>query len=489
VVPLALTCLSAALYGLAFARPAFAPVAWVALVPFLAAVARVRPAAAAGLGFAMAIAGALGVTWWLPSMMTAYFGARPLAAWAGWLAVCTATIAPSLVCFAAWTSWLVTRGAAGPLVVAAGWGACELARARLWVGNPWALLAYSQMAWLRMMQIADATGPYGPGMLVAAVNTVVGGVFVPGLRGRHPIRSALAVAIAVMATLVYGAWRLGEPFGTGDPVRVAAVQPAVPASERRTEKGRALAVERQLEATRAAAAAGARVVVWPENSIDFYLDQASPERDALVASLATLDVDVVAGGPSYVYGDDGVRYRNSVYLLQHGSVAGRYDKLHLVPFAETTYVAGTHPYALRSRAGLIGTFVCFEAMYPDLVRRLVVGGANLLANPTNDAWFGAGTPARMHLDMARLRAVEERRWLVRATTTGISAIVDPHGRVVAETTRDVPAVLDGTVRACTTVTIYQRWGDLAAWLAVGIVTAATMVTYVRGRIRLHGGEA
>ena len=119
--------------------------------------------------------------------------------------------------------------------------------------------------------------------------------------------------------------------------------------------------------------------------------------------------------------------------------------MRLLPFAEGTYEPGLHPYALRTRAGLVGAFVCFEAMYPELVRRIAIGGPTLLANLSNDAWFGAEAPARQHLDMARMRAIEERRWLLRATTTGISAIVDPTGRVVAASDFGAPAVLEGEV--------------------------------------------
>jgi apolipoprotein N-acyltransferase len=127
-------------------------------------------------------------------------------------------------------------------------------------------------------------------------------------------------------------------------------------------------------------------------------------------------------------------------------------------------------------------------MYPELVRWLVRGGATVLANLSNDAW---SAPARgpMHLDMARLRAVEERRWLVRATTTGISAIVDPSGRIVAESAVDAPAVVEGVVRTSRTITPYQAWGDLVAWLAAVVATATTVGAYVRRPQRLHGGES
>jgi apolipoprotein N-acyltransferase len=160
-------------------------------------------------------------------------------------------------------------------------------------------------------------------------------------------------------------------------------------------------------------------------------------------------------------------------------VSGRYDKIHLLPFAEADFTPGTHLYALQTRAGLVAAFVCFEAMYPELVRRLASGGVALLINVSNDAWFASGAAARMHLDMARLRAVEQRRWLVRATTTGISAIVDPHGRVVAASALDEPAVVEGDVRPSGGVTWYQRNGDVVAWCAIVIVLAATMLAYLR----------
>jgi apolipoprotein N-acyltransferase len=118
-------------------------------------------------------------------------------------------------------------------------------------------------------------------------------------------------------------------------------------------------------------------------------------------------------------------------------------------------------------------------MYPELVRRLASGGAVLLANLSNDAWFASGAAARMHLDMARLRAVEGRRWLVRATTTGISAIVDPHGRIVATSALDVPAVVEGDVRPSGGTTWYGRHGDVAAWSAAAIALAVTILAYLR----------
>jgi apolipoprotein N-acyltransferase len=487
-MPALLTLCSAALYGLAFATPALGVLGWVALVPFFAALGRVGPARAAGLGLLMALAGALSVTWWFPPMVHAYFGVRPIAAWAAWLAFCTATVAGPLVPFAAWTSWLARRRAASPLIVACGWTAYELLRARLWVGNPWALLGYASMSSLPMVQIADVTGPYGPSLVMAAVNAILAAFVTPALRGRRFATSSIVVAVLVAATLGYGASRLATSFDGGPPVRVALLQPAIAAAERRSVEARTRALAWQLEETRDAVGRGARLVVWPENAIDFYLDEPSAERDAVMTALRALDADVVLGGPSFALGERAVRYRNSVYAVEQGLVAGRYDKVHLLPFAESDFTPGTHAYALRTRAGLVATFVCFEAMYPELVRRLASGGVALLANVSNDAWFASDAAARMHLDMARLRAVEQRRWLVRATTTGISAIVDPQGRVVAASALDVPAVVEGDVRPSGGVTWYQRNGDVVAWCAVVIVLGATILAYLRDQPPHAGGS-
>jgi apolipoprotein N-acyltransferase len=300
----------------------------------------------------------------------------------------------------------------------------------------------------------------------------------------------------VVATLLYGTWRLRQPLGEGAPLTVAIVQPGYPAPAgirdlpraRRTAEARGAALERQLTLTRRALADRPALVVWPENAVDVYVEQPGTERDAFLAAIRSLGVDLIVGGPAYVYGPAGLRYRNAVYALRDGQVAGRYDKLHLLPFAEARggeggLEAGTYPYALRAGGTLVGAFVCFEAMYPELVRRIASDGVELLANLSNDAWFAAAAPSQLHLDMAAMRAIEQRRWLLRATTTGISAILAPSGRIVAATPLDEPAVLTGTVFRSRVRTVYARWGDVPAWTALGLVLGVSLVRLFSERRR------
>jgi apolipoprotein N-acyltransferase len=493
---LALVCLSAALYAATFPPLSLAPLAWVALTPFFAALARTSPARAALLGCLWGVGIAYGVGWWFPGMVSGYFQGPPILGWIAFFAVAIGLSGSYYALFGAWLASRARRGAAGPLIVAAGWGACEFARARLLVGNPWALAGYSQVRFAPFMQIADVTGPYGVGMLLAGANAAIAATCVPALRGRRPLRSTLVLAGLVALVLAYGQWRLDRPFGEGRALRVALVQGAVPTRFRWQPELRAANVRRYLALTDEAAATEPELIVWPENAIEFYLQDRIPESEAVMARSRTLRADLLVDGPRYSFDDDRTIYHNSVFLVRAGHIAARHDKLHLLPVAEgtgpgglfardTSYTPGRVVDVLHTATARVGTFVCLEAMYPELVRGFANVGAELLVNVSNDAWFGAGPAAEHHLDIASVRAIENRRFLLRATSTGYSAVIDPHGQIVARSGLDEPAVLSELVRVSHTVTPYQRVGDLAAWLAV--VTA--LGWWAVRRIRCKGSAA
>lgn len=478
--------LSAALYAASFPPLAVHWLAWVALVPLFATVARLPVRRAAAAGLLWGVLAAYGCGWVLPGMVADYFG---LPVWVGWIVfgvVSTLLAGGYFAAFSAWAAWLAAKRSLGAVSVAAGWTVCELARASLVVGNPWAMVGYSQIDHPMLMQVADLGGPYLPTFLVAAVNAAIASGFAAELRGRRPLASAALVAAALVAALGYGAYRLGEPLPGEAPVSVAVVQTGHARDFRWRPEFKREGLDDYLELTRGAAAFSPRLVVWPENAISFYLQEDTPERTQLLAAARELGVELVVGGPSYRHGEDGVRYRNSVYLVREGRLAGRYDKTRLVPLAEADTLMGLWPRdmayepgrgtsSLRSATGLLGTFVCFEAMYPELVRRFAAGGARLLVNVSNDDWFGHPSAARHHLEIARLRAIESRRWLLRATTTGYSAIVDPWGRVVAQSGFGEPAILSAQVTPRRDTTPYQRFGDVFAWSCAAWVALGSLV--------------
>lgn len=497
---LLLTLLSAVLYTLSFPPFSLSFLAWIALTPLLFVAAGTPPHTAALYGLLWGVMAAYGVGWWFPGMVTNYLQLSFTVGWVAFFLVSAGLAGLYFSCFTAWVSWLARRQAANPWLVAVGWCVCEFARATLLIGNPWALSGYSQVVHPWLMQIADATGPYGVGLLIAAGNATVAGIFVPAFRGRHPRVSLACLLLTLIGVSLYGRWRLTQTFTVGDPIPVVVVQGAIEQKLRWQPEYRKVNLDQYLALTHGGAAARPRLMFWPEYAVDFHLQLDSPLRESVFQLTRDLDADLVVGGQYYSYGEADVEFHNSVFLVHRGRLAGRYDKMRLLPFAEANqverffpevpsrYVPGRFEQVLRAPIARIGAFVCFEAMYPELVRRFALNGAEVLANPSNDGWFGHPIPAQLQLHIASVRAIENRRYLVRATTTGISAVIDPAGRILAASEFGSPAVLTTTIYRSRVSTPYQRWGDALCWVALAILLMTSCVHILRQAIAARGAS-
>jgi apolipoprotein N-acyltransferase len=480
-----LAALSGALYALAFPPFALRPAAALALVPLFAAAARVSPARAAALGVLWATVATACVTWWMPRMLHAFFDV-PLAAGAGWLVALGAlAIGPAYALFAAWLAWSARRGAPAPWTIGAAWLCAEWLRAHGPVGSPWALLGYAAVG-TPLAQAADLAGPAAPGWAFAVANAAAAGLALPALRAPRARAHAAGALLLLAALAGYGALRLGQRFDAGSPFPVAVIQSGVTWSYAFDPAESELHLRRHLTLTEAARTRAPRLVVWPEHAVDFYLRDESPERAALLAAFAAEEPALVLGAPHYERPDGRARYLNSVFLVTGGEVAARSDKARLVPFAERSplgalapalggkWTAGA-PRVLAAPSGRLGAFVCAEAMFPDVARTLAREGAELLINPSNDFWFRAEPAARLQLETASLRAIEERRWLVRATPTGYSALVDPHGSIRARAPWGEPAVLAGEIALSSATTPFQHAGEAPMALAAAVVVLSTLL--------------
>ena len=468
-MPFAAAALSGALYAASFPPLSWSIAAWVALVPLLAACAFLSPLRAAAAGMCWIATMGAGVAWFVPAMLSHYFGLAPVASWLASLPIVFVMHGVWISAYAAWVAWLARRHAANPLLLAAGWLVCEFARARGAMGAPWALTAYSQLSSTWLIQSADLAGPYGIGLIVAGVNACVAAWIAPALRGRRPRLAVATIAAACAAAFVYGEFRLAQSFDAGEAVRVAVVQGGAPPADKSERPAR---LARYVALTRSAAAP--QLIVWPEYAVEAYLQEASDTRDTVLRAAREAGADLVLGAPHYTLSRVGTRYHNSVQLVRDGRPTARYDKHRLVPFAETSYTPGSGRFVLPATALRLGALLCFESMQPDLAREAVRQGAEVLVNLSNDAWFGDAQAARLQLDNATLRAVENRRYLVRAASTGFSAVIDPHGRTLRRSEFDTYEVLDSTVRASHARTPYQRWGDSFAWIVVAGVAAVSL---------------
>jgi apolipoprotein N-acyltransferase len=475
---------SGVLYALSFPPAALSALGWVALTPLFAAVLRAAPGRAFLLGVLFSLCAGVGVGGFLAGTVSQFFG---FPEGLGWLAFggVMALIAPLYGAYAAWLSWLERRRRASIWLAAAGWGLCEAGRSQLGVIGSWALVAYSQVPNAHVIQVLDLVGPYGLGMLMAASGFALATCLGREIRSRGVAAPALAVAAAVAAVFGYGQCRLAQSFATGAPLSVALVQSGLGREVRRDPTREDANLLHHIELTSTVADAHPDIIVWPEYAVDFYLREDTPERRLLFERARRWDADLVVGGPHYHSRFSPPHYYNSAFLIRDGRFGGRYDKLELLPFAESNpfpnllprevhYTPGDRARPLDARVP-IGAFLCSEVLDPSLARRLSLAGAQILANPASDDWFLDPAPSQILRDTAAARAIENRRYLLRTTELGHSAIIDPHGMITAAAPGGRgAAVVVGEVAASDTTTLYQRLGDLPVWLALALVPATTL---------------
>jgi apolipoprotein N-acyltransferase len=363
------------------------------------------------------------------------------------------------------------------------------------------LLGYSQVTTLPIAQLASVIGVYGISALVGAVSAAAA---LWGVRVSLRVRVAAASVIVFALALVtwWGSSRIagGRWARTGDLLRVGVVQGNVDQAEKWNAARAASIFGDHLRMTREAVNRGAKLVVWPESSTPFYFEE-DPASGELVRRLARESRVAILLGSDEVERGSPTRYYNSAFLVQiDGRTSGVYRKMHLVPFGEyvplkrllffaaplvqavSDFSPGARPALLPLGDHLISAAICYEIVYPGLVRQFVVGGSELLTTITNDAWFGRTSAPYQHFAQASMRAIEQGRYLVRSANTGISGIVDPYGRVLAQTGIFQPAVVVGDVRLVTGSTIYARVGDAFAYAAVLVTGLALLATRSRSRV-------
>lgn len=496
----ALAALSGVLLALSFPKFGHGAIAWVALAPLLIALAGSRGRQALRLGYVTGAVSALGLLYWTSFVVVQFGGLSLPVGVAVMVLLCLA-----FAVFPALFGWVVGRwlNAVGPealLLSPFAWVATEVLRAHTFFSFPWCLLGYSQADNTPFLQIARFGAVYAVSFVVAASSAVLAFVAVerdPGRRRRAVL--GLAVLLAVVAG--DGFWRVAHPPAATGSVRVGLVQASIPQDEKWNE-GLAFAnLNRHLELTDAAAKAGARLVVWPESSVPYYYDDEPAVADLLRASAARLGIDLVFGNDDHERGPGGRTFVGAKMIAPDGRLLLRYHKMRLVPFGEyvplqplltlggrvaakvvqqvADFTPGEEPAVGESAGHKLSTTICYEAIFPDLSRRFVSGGSELFLNITNDGWYGRTSAPWQHFAMARLRAVENGRYLARAANTGVTAVVDPFGRVLEQTrlfertmlVRDVPFVSE--------VTVYARHGDVFAWGCLGAAIALSAATLRR----------
>ena len=496
---LALAALAGLLYWAAQPPLAAGMLAFVALVPLLLAVRDATPVRGAALGWLAGTIACNGLT------SASIRAALLRAGHPGWLAAAEALVVPQLcgalyfAAFGAFVALLQRRRPGTPwrvVLVPAAWVAGELARSRIGDGMPWVLLAHAVVGLPDLLQVADLAGAYGVSFVVALVNVLVALLIERPLPDWHRLRVPVAVAGSILvAVVVYGRVQLArwrDPGGT--PIRVALVQGDIPDAWRSSLGSLPAVLARYQDLVAQAARDRPALVVLPENAAGVS-PVTNPQMLArLAAPLAGSDARLVLGAPRTVpFGAGVATVRNSAFLVDStGAVLGAYDKIHLVPFGETS--TWLLPRALQRTLGVpadysagdtatlfdvgglrAGVLICWEGIYAAAARALADAGAELLVNLSNDDWFDGHAAVAQHFRATLLRAVETRRFLLRATNSGVTAIVDPRGIVVASPPPQTATVVTGRVTGVSGRTPYVRAGDVFAWACVLVALGALIL--------------
>ncbi|MEB2345588.1 MAG: apolipoprotein N-acyltransferase [Deltaproteobacteria bacterium] len=489
---------------------------WLAPACLLLGLRGLGAGAAARAAFVAGLAAHAAVFHWI-HVVTVTYGHAP--ALVGPLAVVLLALYPAafVAAFGAGAAALARAGAGAggeagrlpsPWAAAALWAALDHGRSFLLTGFPWALLGYAQHDNRALLALAPYTGVYGLSFVVALGGAALADAITARRQGRPVPRRAWAALAAI--ALLHGAGGLDLALEPGDEglarVRVAVAQGNIGQGVKWSPEwaDRTLALYEEL--TRRAAGEGAQVVVWPETAVPGSPDAFPELADRLAGLARETGVALVAGALGFQEREGRRRFWDSAFAWgPGGQLVTRYDKAHLVPFgeyvpwrallgrfveavargsADTDVSPGPGPQAFAlPLPGSVpemtaGVPICYELLFPDLMRRFAAGGAEALFAITNDAWYGRTGAPYQFLAITELRAAESRLWIARAANTGVSALIDHRGRV-----RERTEIFEREVRVGEIVlrpaprggSFYVRHGDwfaMACWAATAILLVA-----------------
>jgi apolipoprotein N-acyltransferase len=503
-----LPVVSGILLALSFPLMDLSYLAWFALVPLMLSVRGSSAWEAFRKGFITGMVFFLASIYWVINTMYNYGGLNIYLSLLLLVAL-SAYLALYVGAFAWGLSIVGSRSQAALVAFApAFWVSLELLRDYLISGFPWNLLGYSQHSWLTAIQVADVTGVYGVSALVVLANAALS--YLLTLKGTRPSVGRLAAPVLALAVIAaafyYGHYRLAHLPQQDGHLKVALIQGNIEQFHKWDPAFQDEVFDTYKKLTLQAAKDRPDLIAWPETATPFYFQDKIRGREMrelarasgtyIMTGSPTLEAQPPPSPPPQVGrergsktsdGDERYVEYNSAYLLSPGGeTVGRYDKMHLVPFGEYVPLKRLLPFVskmvsgigdfgsggdytvLKAGKGSFGTAICFEAIFPEMVRHFALRGANFLTSITNDAWFGRSAAPYQHFNMAVMRAVENRRALVRIANTGITGIILPSGAVSARTGLFTTVSIEGEIPLVSELSFYTRHGDLFAYACAGI---------------------
>ena len=383
------------------------------------------------------------------------------------------------------------------------WVALEWVRTLGFLGLAWGDLCYTQYKVPPVIQIAGITGAWGISFILAMSNSALANLAAARKDARE-LKSAhlqvLVTGLTILAVVLFGLVSLRNPITQdGHKIRAAVIQGNVKQDTDEYVEYMENTWRTYHIMTEDAGKKNADLIIWPETVVPGCVGRDKYAQNRLSDLAASVGAHLLVGGWDEING----KALNSAFLIgPNRGVLGRYSKVHLVPFGELVPMRKYLPFLQYYRArptdtspgpgynvinsGLctIGTGICFESTFPYISRKLTASGAELLCIITDDEWFGRTSAAEQHMSKSVLRAVENRRYLLRGAATGISCIIDPRGRILAEAGLFRPAILRADVQTISQKTFYTRHGDWLIYASLVLVFLMAIVnTYRKGRAK------
>jgi len=460
--------------------------AWFALVPLFLSIEGKGLRRSFELGFLTGITAFLGILYWIIVAIHTY-GNVPLIPSGLILLLLVGYLSLFIGAFAFVTRLIQIRsGLQTILFTPLLWVGLEYLRSFLLTGFPWANLGYSQYLNLPFIQMADVTGVYGLSFVILLVNATLFNVLRQWSKRIFPVKEVIFTALILLGLLIYGYSRMEgveRDMIQNPSLKIGLVQGNIDQSVKWDKSFQTETLRTYEKLSYRAAEEKPDLIIWPETATPFFFQEAEEYKPFVLDIPKRTDAFLLFGAPSFKIEKGKVNHYNSAYLVSpSGELAGKYDKIHLVPFGEYVpmqyllffigslgegigdFKPGQEIFNFSLPQGKFGVLICFEIIFPDLCRRFVKGGANFLVTITNDAWFGRTSAPYQHFSTAAFRAVENRVFVARAANTGITGLIDPRGKILKEGGIFTEEAISGTIRLSSQKTFYTFYGDLFAWI-------------------------
>jgi len=486
LLDIGLALLSGLLSALAFPKFNLSFFIWISLIPFLLIISNKTPKQSFLLGMIAGFSFYSVLLYWIPDV-PAHFGGLSIGISILIYVVFMLFLSLFWAFFSLSFSIIRRSFPHGAYIMAPFlWIVFEYTLAHLLTGFPWGFVGYAQYENLFFIQVASLTGIYGLSFFIVLFQSF----FVLSIKTRKKSFFFLGLVLVLFIHL-WGFLSLKRVTPSSETFQASVIQGNVSSDiywPNLTYEEIQQIFDEHLDLTNAASLSGSQLIIWPEFSIPLCFSCPSEYyqnfKKSLFQFVQEKNRTLLLGTNEMLPYQDTNQYFNTALCLSPDLSFTEYHKIHLVPFGEyipypkifSFFSKMTHAVGeitpgkellLHSfKTSLFGSPICYEIIFPNLVRKFTKNGAQFLTTLTNDGWYGQSSAPYQHFAIAVMRAVENRRFLLRAATTGISGIVDPYGRILVKSELETQTFLTGQITPMSTKTLYSRIGDVLAYISL-----------------------